>query len=87
MATLYFEASDEDNLQKAGFSKDGKHQNPQIFLVLLVGLGGYAIRYDIFAGNIYECRTLIHRKNSIENLILKNQWLLPIQAWYLKTLS
>lgn len=59
MTTLYFEASDEDNLRKTGFSKDGKHQNPQIFLGLLVGLGGYAIGYDIFEGNTYEGHTLI----------------------------
>ncbi len=59
MTTLYFEASDEDDLRKAGFSKDGKHQKPQIFLGLLVGLGGYAIGYDIFEGNTYEGHTLI----------------------------
>ncbi len=59
MTTLYFEASDEDDLRKTGFSKDGKHQNPQIYLGLLVGLGGYAIGYDIFEGNIFEGHTLI----------------------------
>ena len=59
MTTLYFEASDEDDLRKAGFSKDGKHQNPQIFLGILVGLGGYAIGYEIFEGNIFEGHTLI----------------------------
>lgn len=59
MTTLYFEASDEDDLRKTGFSKDGKHQNPQIYLGLLVGLGGYAIGYDIFEGNISEGHTLI----------------------------
>ncbi len=59
MTTLYFEASDEDDLRKTGFSKDGKHNNPQIFLGLLVGLGGYAIGYDIFEGNTYEGHTLI----------------------------
>jgi transposase len=59
MTTLYFEASDEDDLRKTGFSKDGKHQNPQVFLGLLVGLGGHAIGYDIFEGNIYEGDTLI----------------------------
>lgn len=59
MTTLYFEASDEDDLRKTGFSKDGKHQNPQIFLGLLVGIGGYAIGYDIFEGNTYEGHTLI----------------------------
>lgn len=59
MTTLYFEASDEDDLRKTGFSKDGKHQCPQIFIGLLVGLGGYAIGYDIFQGNTYEGHTLI----------------------------
>lgn len=59
MTTLYFEASDEDDLRKTGFSKDGKHQSPQIYLGLLVGLGGYAIGYDIFEGDIYEGHTLI----------------------------
>ncbi len=59
MTTLYFEASDEDDLRKAGFSKDGKHSNPQIYLGLLVGLGGYAIGYDIFEGSTFEGHTLI----------------------------
>ena len=59
MTTLYFEAGDEDDLRKTGFSKDGKHQCPQIYIGLLVGLGGYAIGYDIFEGDIYEGHTLI----------------------------
>jgi transposase len=59
MTTLYFEASEEDDLRKVGFSKDGKHRNPQILIGLLVGLGGYAIGYDIFEGNRYEGHTLI----------------------------
>lgn len=59
MTTLYFETSDEDDLRKTGFSKDGKHQCPQIYIGLLVGLGGYAIGYDIFEGNAYEGNTLI----------------------------
>lgn len=59
MTTLYFEASDEDDLRKTGFSKDGKPQQPQIFIGLLVGPGGYAIGYDIYEGNTYEGHTLI----------------------------
>jgi len=59
MTTLYFEASDEDDFRKMGFSKDGKHSHPQIMIGLLVGLGGYAIGYDIFEGNTYEGHTLI----------------------------
>ena len=41
MTSLYFEAEDEDDLRKIGFSKDGKFQNPQIMLGLLVGKNGY----------------------------------------------
>ena len=59
MTTLYFEASDEDDLRKMGYSKDGKHNCPQIYIGLLVGLGGYAIGYDIYEGNTYEGHTLI----------------------------
>jgi transposase len=59
MTTLYFEASDEDDLRKAGFSKDGKHSNPQIYLGLLVSMGGYVIGYDMYEGNIFEGHTLI----------------------------
>lgn len=59
VTTLYFEASKEDDLRVAGFSKDGKHQNPQIVLGLLVSDGGYPIDYDIFEGNKYEGDTLL----------------------------
>jgi len=59
MTTLYFEASDEDDLRKTRFSKDGKHQCPQIFLGLLVGQGGNPIGYELFEGNIFEGNTFI----------------------------
>lgn len=59
MTTLYFEAEDEDDLRKIGFSKDGKFQKPQIMLGLLVGQQGLPIGYDIFEGNTFEGHTLL----------------------------
>lgn len=59
MTSLYFEAEDEDDLRRIGFSKDGKFENPQIMLGLLVGRGGYPLGYDIFEGNTFEGKTLI----------------------------
>lgn len=59
VTTLYFEAKDEDDLRKTGFSKDGRHQQPQIVLGLLVSAGGYPIDYDIFEGDKYEGDTLM----------------------------
>ena len=59
MTTLYFEAAEEDDLRKCGFSKDGKHSCPQIFLGLLVSSGGNPIGYEIYEGNISEGHTMI----------------------------
>lgn len=59
MTTLYFEASEEDDYRIPGFSKDGKHQQPQIMIGLLVSSGGYPIGYQIFEGNTSETKTLI----------------------------
>ncbi len=41
------------------FSKDGKHQHPQIVLGLLVSRGGYPLAYDIFKGNQFEGHTML----------------------------
>lgn len=59
MTTIYFESSQPDEFRETGFSKDGKHHLPQIYLGLLVGKDGYPIGYDIFEGSIYEGHTLI----------------------------
>lgn len=67
MTTLYFEAEDEDDLRKVGFSKDGKFQNPQIMLGLLVGQQGLPIGYDIFEGNTFEGHTLMPVLNKIQS--------------------
>ncbi len=59
MTTLYFEAEDEDDFRKIGFSKDGKFQHPQIMIGLLIGENGYPIGYDIFEGNTFEGHTFL----------------------------
>jgi len=59
VTTIYFEAESEDELRKTGFSKDGKHRNPQIVLGLLVSTGGYPLAYEIFEGNKFEGHTML----------------------------
>jgi transposase len=59
ITTLYFEASEEDDFRIPGFSKDGKHQQPQIIIGLLVSMYGYPLGYQIFEGNTSETKTLI----------------------------
>ncbi|WP_160160599.1 IS1634 family transposase, partial [Thermaurantimonas aggregans] len=59
VTTLYFETDQEDDFRKTGFSKEGKHQNPQIVLGLLLSDGGYPLAYDIFDGKKYEGHTML----------------------------
>lgn len=59
VTTLYFEIDDEDDLRKTGFSKEGRHQNPQIVLGLLVSVSGYPLAYEIFEGNKFEGHTML----------------------------
>ncbi|UXE66068.1 MAG: IS1634 family transposase [Chryseotalea sp. WA131a] len=59
VTTLYFEAEDEDDLRKTGFSKDGKAQHPQILLGLLVSAQGYPLSFEMFEGNKFEGKTML----------------------------
>jgi transposase len=59
VTTIYFEAPDEDDLRKTGFSKDGKHSQPQILLGLLVSENGYPLDYEIFEGSKFEGHTML----------------------------
>ena len=57
-STLYFE-SQEDDVRVPGYSKDGKSENPQVVLGLLVAAGGNPIGYELHKGNQYEGSTLL----------------------------
>ena len=76
VTTLYFESDYEDELRKTGFSKEGRHKNPQIILGLLVSIGGYPLAYCIHEGNKYEGHTMLPvvtefvRKYKLEDFIV-----------------
>ena len=59
VTTLYFESDYEDELRQRGYSKDGKHSQPQVVLGLLVSAGGYPLSYSLFNGSQYEGYTMI----------------------------
>lgn len=67
VTTVYFEIDNEDDLRKTGFSKEGKHQHPQIVLGLLVSHGGYPLAYDIFEGNKFEGHTILPILNAFKD--------------------
>ena len=59
VTTLYFESTNEDDLRKYGYSKDGKFNEVQVVLALLADADGLPINYKIFSGNTGEASTLI----------------------------
>lgn len=59
VSTLYFESFTESELAKCGYSKDHKHNQPQIVIGLLVNELGFPIAYNLFSGNTFEGKTMI----------------------------
>jgi transposase len=76
VTTLYFEIEQEDKLRKTGYSKDGKHNCPQIVLGLLVSTSGYPLAYEIYEGNKFEGDTMLpvvnlfKRRYKLQNLVI-----------------
>ncbi len=59
VTTLHFETDEEDGFREKGWSKDGKHSQPQVVSGLLVSRDGYPLAYLLFNGSQYEGRTMI----------------------------
>jgi hypothetical protein len=59
VTTLYFDSDKPDKLRKPGYSKDGKHSNPQIVLGLLVSGDGCPLAYAVHEGSKYEGHTML----------------------------
>lgn len=54
VTTLYYEAFDEDDLRKCGFSKDNKANQPQLIVTLTVTADGFPLHLRVFPGNKFE---------------------------------
>lgn len=59
VTTLYFESFKSDEFRRPGFSKDNKHNQPQIVIGLIVTREGLPISYEIFKGNTFEGNTFL----------------------------
>lgn len=74
--TLYFESfsEDEDNpedrdeaIRKNGYSKDGKFNQPQVVLALLVTKQGLPVGYKAFSGDTFDGHTIIPSLKEVED--------------------
>jgi transposase len=68
VTTLYFEAEDEDNFRKKGFSKNHRSDVPQILIGLFVDSQGYPFDFDFFEGSAFEGHTF---QSAIDGIIGK----------------
>jgi transposase len=59
VTTLYFESFKSDAFKRPGFSKDHKHNQPQIVIGLIVTKDGFPISYEVFKGNTFEGNTFL----------------------------
>jgi transposase len=59
VTTLYFESFKSDDFKKSGFSKDHKHNQPQIVIGLMVTKDGFPLSYEVFPGNTFEGNTFL----------------------------
>lgn len=59
VTTLYFEAENEDELRKVGYSKE-RRVDPQIVVGLLVDRAGFPLEIGCYEGNKAECDTRSH---------------------------
>ena len=58
VTTLYFEAENEDELRKVGYSKE-RRVDPQIVVGLLVDRTGFPLEISCFEGNTAETTTIV----------------------------
>ena len=63
--TLFYESVVADELKDFGYGKDGKFNQVQVVICLLVTNEGLPVGYEIFSGNTAETKTL---KTAVENL-------------------
>ena len=75
VTTLYFEAEEEDDLRRVGYSKE-RRVDPQVIVGLLVDRRGFPLRIGCWEGNKAETTTIIpiveafQQAHSIEELVI-----------------
>ncbi|MBU1088502.1 IS1634 family transposase [Patescibacteria group bacterium] len=56
--TLHFESFTPDDFRKLGFSKVGKHRQPQIVIGLMVTGTGVPVGYEVYSGDKFDGHTI-----------------------------
>lgn len=76
VTTYWFESQKNDELKEYGFSKDGKINNVQVVMGLLIDKEGIPVGYELYPGNCIDSKTLpkiikkLKEKFQISNVII-----------------
>lgn len=85
--SLYFESFTDDELKNLGYSKDGKFNQPQLILTLLVTDEGLPLGYQLFPGNTYEGHTLIGAMQYWKKQYPRNKFVLVADSGLLNDIN
>lgn len=76
VTTFYFESQKADTLKNFGFGKDGKINEVQVVMGLLIDKEGMPVAYELFQGNTSDVSTLkdmaqsLKKRFNIDNIVL-----------------
>jgi transposase len=76
VTTFHFESVNVDSLKNFGYSKNGKFNEVQVVLGLLIDQDGHPIGYELFSGNTFDGKTLekslqkINKDFKIRNIVI-----------------
>ncbi len=66
VTTFHFESVRSDELREFGFSKAGKFNEVQVVMGLLIDREGRPIGHELFAGNVFDGKTLVKALKSLK---------------------
>ena len=67
VTTFYFESQQADTLRDFGYGKDGKINEVQVVMALLIDKDGRPISFELFPGNTFEGHTLLSTLDRIKS--------------------
>ncbi|MCL2578215.1 MAG: IS1634 family transposase [Defluviitaleaceae bacterium] len=65
--TIHFESVNADELREFGFSKNGKSNEVQVVLGMIIDSDGMPVGYELFKGNTFEGNTLLKTLEKIKH--------------------
>lgn len=67
VTTFHFESVKRDGFREFGYSKNGKFNEVQIVMGLLIDMEGRPIGYELFSGNTFDGKTLSNSLDKLKN--------------------